>query len=70
MTLAMDKLGLVVQGDVQFEISSVYEPELKESTIKARLRRKSVKKVTASLTKPLIDTGTMLASVQHKVEEC
>ena len=70
LTLAMDKLGFMVQGDIQFEISSVYEPELKESTIKARLRRKSVKKVTASLTKPLIDTGTMLASVQHKVEEC
>lgn len=70
LTLAMEKLGLVVQGDVQAEISAVTEPALKESTIKARLRRKKVKKVTASLTKPLVDTGVMLASVQHKVEEC
>lgn len=69
LTVAMERLGLVVQGDVQAEIIAVTEPALKESTIKARLRRKTVKKVTASLTKPLIDTGTMLASVQHKVEE-
>lgn len=70
LTVAMEKLGLVVQGDVQAAIIAVTDPPLKESTIKARLRRKRVKKITASLTKPLIDTGTMLASVQHKVEEC
>lgn len=70
LTVAMEKLGLVVQGDVQEAIIAVTEPHLKESTIKSRLRRKKVKKITASLTKPLIDTGTMLASVQHKVEEC
>lgn len=67
---AMELLGLVVQGDIQHEISMVFEPPLKESTIKARLRRKKVKKITASLTKPLIDTGMMFDSVQHKVEEC
>lgn len=67
---AMEVLGLVVQGDIQNEISMVFNPPLKDSTIKARLRRRKVKKITASLTKPLIDTGMMFDSVQHKVEEC
>ena len=69
LTVAMEKLGLVVQGDIQKEISSITQPPLAESTIKARLRRKGQKKVTGSITKPLVDTGIMLASVNHKVEQ-
>lgn len=70
LTDAMEKLGAVVQGDIQYEITMVKEPPLKPSTIKARLRRKSNPTVTATITKPLIDTGTMLSSVSYKVEEC
>ena len=69
LSVAMERLGLVAQGNIQDEIRSVYEPPLKEATIKARLRRRGKQVVTASITKPLIDTGVMLASVQHKVEE-
>lgn len=69
LSYAIERLGLLAQGNIQDEIRSVYDPPLKESTIKARLRRHGKKKITASITKPLIDTGVMLASVQHKVEE-
>lgn len=60
---AMERLGLVVQGDIQKAITDVMEPPLKESTIKGRLRRGNTS------VKPLVDTGMMLATVQHKVEE-
>lgn len=73
LTQAMMKLGLVVQGDIAKEISTLTQPPLAESTVKARLRRKGKKKVTGSITKPLIDTGIMLAALQSskgvRVEE-
>ena len=69
LTGAMAKLGLVVQGDIQKEIATITEPPLSEKTIKARLSRKGKKKPTASITKPLIDTGVMLSSVNNKVEQ-
>ena len=69
LTEAMAKLGLVVQGDIKKEISTITQPPLAEATIKARLRRQGQKKVTASITKPLVDTGVMLASVNYNVEE-
>lgn len=69
LTRAMAKLGLVVQGDIDREITSITQPPLAETTIKARLRRKGKKKATASIQKPLIDTGMMLASLTNKVEE-
>lgn len=73
LTQAMMKLGLVVQGDIVKEISTLTQPPLAESTVKARLRRKGKKKVTGSITKPLIDTGIMLAAIQSskgvRVEE-
>lgn len=69
LTQAMAKLGLVVQGDIAKEISSVMTPPLKESTIKARMRRMGKKNPTGSIAKPLIDTGVMLASINNKVEE-
>lgn len=69
LTGAMAKLGLVVQGDIYKEISTLTQPPLAESTIKARLRRKGKKNITGSITKPLIDTGVMLASLNNKVEE-
>lgn len=68
LTQAMAKLGLVVQGDIEREISTLTQPPLKESTVKARLRRKGKKKATASIQKPLIDTGVMLAALTNKVE--
>lgn len=69
LTDAMAKLGLVVQGDIYKEISTLTQPPLAESTIKGRMRRKGKKKVTGSITKPLVDTGVMLASLNNKVEQ-
>lgn len=62
---AMAQLGFVVAGDIEHEIRSITQPPLAESTIKARLRRKGKKKKTDFITKPLVDTGIMLASVQN-----
>lgn len=58
---AMDRLGFVVQGDIQQAIIDIHEPALAKSTIKSRQRRGN------SSVKPLVDTGEMLATVQHKV---
>lgn len=68
LTEAMARLGFEVKADIQDEIRAVMTPPLAESTIKSRLSRKKSKKITATLTKPLIDTGVMLAAVQSKVE--
>lgn len=68
LTQAMAKLGLVVQGDIAREISSLTQPPLAKSTIKARMRRKGQKKATTTIQKPLIDTGAMLAALTNKVE--
>ena len=63
LTLALQRVGLVVAGDIQHEIRSVYEPPLKESTVKARLRRHKGKPFIMSATKPLVDTGILLGSL-------
>lgn len=68
LTDAMATLGMVVQGDIYKEISTLTQPPLSKKTIGARLRRQGKKKSTGSITKPLVDTGIMLASLNNKVE--
>ena len=65
LTLALQRVGLVVAGDIQQEITQVTEPPLKESTIKARIRRhkKSGKPFILSVSKPLVDNGILLGSL-------
>jgi len=64
MTLdqAMEALGLLVSGDIRKTISTITSPALKQSTIKARQRRGN------SSTKPLVDSGLLLATVTSLVE--
>lgn len=65
---ALEQLGALAAGDVKKKISEISSPPLKESTIAARLRKRADKKTVGKLTKPLVDTGIMLASVTHVVE--
>lgn len=55
-------------GDVQKTISQITSPGLKDATIKNRLRKKANKKKVGNLTKPLVDTGYMMSSIDAVVE--
>jgi hypothetical protein len=66
---AYDRLGMDAQKAVFKKIKSIKLPELADGTIAARKRAKANggKGATAAITKPLIDTGTMLAAVSYEV---
>lgn len=64
---AMERIALMIEGDIAKEISAVDSPPLAESTIKKRKYRMSDKKTTGGLNKRLIDTGQMFDSISHKV---
>lgn len=63
LTDAFEYVGEFIKGNIQEAIIDVMEPPLAESTIKARQKRGN------NSTKPLVDTGLLLASVSKKVEE-
>lgn len=65
---AVTILVLKAAGDVRKKISTIYTPKLKESTIEARKRKRADKKTTGSLTKPLVDTGYLLGTLDTSVE--
>jgi hypothetical protein len=65
----LEALGLKAAGDIRKTISLVLSPPLKPATIAARLRKRANKKVTGKLTKPLIDTGLMFATLTNTVED-
>lgn len=58
----LDALGQSAAGQIKEKIASIMAPGLAGSTIAARLRRNNTS------TKPLVDTGYMLDSVDSKVE--
>lgn len=64
----MNKLVLKAAGDVAKTISKIASPPLKQGTINARKRKRADKKTTGNLTKPLIDTGVLFATVTGVVE--
>ena len=67
-----DVMGLVstrAADDVAKAIVAVTTPPLKRATILARLRKRKDKTLTPTIQKPLVDTGLMLASVSHVVED-
>ena len=73
----MEAIGQKAKAHIQKEITLVYSPALAEKTILARIRKNSTlskKKGRLSersiglITKPLIDTGHMLATVANTVE--
>lgn len=65
LATGFELLGGKVVGDIQKKISEVATPPLKPATIAARARRHSQ---GLASTKPLVDTGQMLAAVTYKVE--
>jgi hypothetical protein len=62
-------IGAQAAGDVSQAIKDVTSPQLSEVTIAIRLSKLKKKARTASLEKPLIDTGIMLRSVTYAVEK-
>jgi hypothetical protein len=63
----LDKVGMRVEGDIAKAIVAVQEPPLSPVTIQKRLDKRKDKTVTPTLTKPLVDTGLMLASISHTI---
>jgi hypothetical protein len=64
-----EAVGAVAEGDIAKNIKLLTQPPLSPRTIAARLNRKTDKKTIGSLDKPLIDTGLMLATLTHTVED-
>lgn len=65
----MEMIAMRAASDVAKEITEVTSPPLKPATIAARLRKKSDKSTIGNLTKPLVDTGLMLATPTAIVED-
>ena len=64
----MDAVGAKAAGDIAKHITEVWEPPLKQSTVKARARRYASRDATESIRKPLVDTARMISSLTHTVE--
>ena len=62
-------LGLKASGDIRQTISTITEPELKESTIAAKRRKLADTATTGSLDKPLVETGLMINSLTYEVRQ-
>lgn len=61
----LNLIGMQARGDIQKKISQIQSPPLAESTIYNRVRRSRSGKAS---TKPLVDTGMMLQTIQNVVE--
>lgn len=75
-SIAFEKLGMMVQGDIQEYIHKVHSPPLENSTLAARARKrgitaKDIQQMSdaeyANFSKPLEDTGQMISTVSYKV---
>lgn len=62
----IDLLGLKVSGDIRRKISTITEPALKESTVKAKQRKLANSATVGSLDKPLVETGLMLSTLTYE----
>lgn len=65
----LDGIGQQAAGDIARTISEIQSPRLKDATVKARMRRYADKRTVGNLTKPLVDTGYMISSIQSTVED-
>ena len=65
---ALDLVSAKYVGLVKREIKNLYSPPLSPYTIHMRLERRRRKVMTATLTKPLIDTGVMFNTITNVVE--
>lgn len=65
----MELIGRAAVADIQKTISLLQEPPLSPRTIAARLAKRKDKKHVGALTKPLIDTGIMFATLISIIED-
>jgi len=63
----LEVLGLKAAGQMRAFIRTVFTPPLAESTIAARVRKMKNKNIVGGLTKPLVETGTMINSLTSEV---
>lgn len=63
----LELVALQAEGDIRKSLVSVKEPPLKESTLRARARRRNTD-VASVNPKPLQDTGFLLGSLTAQVE--
>lgn len=63
----MELIAVQAENDVLKKIKSIYEPPLSPYTIAKRLQRYKNKAKVGNLTKPLVDTGLMIATLTHEV---
>jgi hypothetical protein len=68
VTDVLDLIGQAASADIKETISRLVTPALSPRTIAARLARRSNRKQVGSLTKPLIDTGKMIVSLDYEVD--
>ena len=61
-------IGIIAEADCRQSIVDFTNPALSPSTIKARLSKRSNKKKVGLLTKPLEDSGYMLATLTHTTD--
>jgi hypothetical protein len=64
----LEAIGIKAAGDIRRTISQVTTPALAQSTVDARRNARADKQTVGGLTKPLVDTGTLINSVQSVVE--
>lgn len=65
----LELVGLQAVGDIKRGIKAVTNPPLKPATIANRLRGKNTKGANmTTATKPLIDTGLLLNSINYEVK--
>jgi hypothetical protein len=57
------QLAQKVAGDQRETLSRITDPPLKDSTIKARMRRRGISGVSGDIAQPLNDTGHMIATL-------
>lgn len=65
----LDLVGMDAAGHVRKNIAKLQSPALKQSTVKARIRKLAKgSKIAGAINKPLVETGYLLASVTSQVE--
>lgn len=63
----LEAFGLMAAGQVKEKIAAIMAPELAPSTLYARQHRTTKPRNTS--TKPLVDTGVLISSVDSKVDD-
>jgi hypothetical protein len=64
----LEAIGLKAAGDIRRTISQITTPALAPATVAARRNARADKQTTGALTKPLVDSGTLINAVQSTVE--